>query len=184
MTSRRLGPVLLVVPLGMLVGHQVAYGVLPQGLGDLHAHPHGHLVPLAALAAPLSLCGLLGLVRGAGRARLASTVGALAGAQSLAFAAMEVVERLSTGGATGELVRSSPLWTGIAVQFAVALSLWLVGTLARRAAFSLLLLTTLGPGLREPTGVLTVPRNDDQTPRPLATLRWLLQRGPPLLLDP
>lgn len=183
MSVRRLWPVLLLVPIGMLAGHQAVYELLHDQTVT-GAHPHGHLDLLSTLAAPLALAGVVVLARGSARTSILHALVALAGAQALAFAAMEMAERLATGLELGELARSPLLWSGIAVQVGVALAFGLGGCVARRAAVSLLIGVTLGAGGQAPAPVPAATPPPEPAPRLLASLRWLLRRGPPLLLGP
>lgn len=185
MSARRLWPVLLVVPLAMLAGHQVVYGLLHTGLvPGPHAHSHGHLGLLATLAAPLALAGVAQLARHGGRFRILPALVTLAGAQALAFGAMEAAERTAAGGEMGELLRSPLLWAGVAVQVGVAVALHVGVEVTRRAAGLLLLLVAAPLGAPHPGPAASAPPPGERPPRPLPTLRWLLRRGPPRLLAP
>lgn len=184
MSLRRLWPVLLLVPLGMVAGHQAVYAALhAHSSGVAHGHAHGHLSLLTALALPLALAGAGWLARRPNRDLILPALATLAAGQGLAFAGMEAVERLAVGGDLGTLARSPLLWVGVFAQFAVALAFGLtlrgaarVATvLLRRATASMVRSSPVAP-VHRPTGRLA--------PHPLPVTRWLLRRGPPHLLSP
>lgn len=178
MPTRRLWPVLSLVPLGMVAGHQVADAVASAGAGG-SAHDHGHLGPLAAVGLLLAVGAAGALVRRVSGAVSLPSVAMLAGAQIAAFSAMETAERLAAGGDVGALARSPTLWVGLGAQAGVALALVVGLRAARRRAGALLL-------LRAPDtfGVVLVPVTAAAparalVPRPVEATRWLLLRGPP-----
>ncbi len=182
---RRGWPVLLLVPIGMVAGHQVAYAALHARVssGVAVGHAHGHLEPLTALALPVAMAGAWWLACRTTRDQLRATLVTLAGAQVLAFAAMETAEGLAAGGDVAGLARSPLLWVGLAVQVAAAgaVGLTLIG--AGRAGIVVLwrITTVMAPA---PDAAPAPRAPAHQAPRPLAVTRWLLQRDPPHLLAP
>lgn len=179
MSIRRLWPVLLLVPLGLVAGHQVSYAAAGP---TVSTHGHGHLAQLVLAAIPLAVAGTVGLADRVRREQVVAALALLAGIQIVAFAAMEAVEGLAGGADVTALVRSPRLWAGVAIQIAVALGLGFTLRGAGRVAFHLLARrpATANAHLSRPVGA---PSPAGQaTPRPLAVTRWLQRRGPPILL--
>ena len=173
---------LLLVPLGVVTGHQAVYATF-------HAHPaafatahsHGHIGVLASFALPLALAGAGWLARRAQRDLVVPALALLAGTQVLTFAAMEVLERMAVGSDVASLVRSPLLWTGVAFQVAVALAIGLTVGGTGRAATALLLRGTTAM-TSAPRGAGALRPSGEWPPRRLAVTRWILRRGPPALL--
>ncbi len=184
MSVRRLWPVLLLVPLGVVAGHQAVYAVVhTHTAGGAPEHPHGHLGLLTALALPLAVAGARWLALRTNRDLILPALATLAGAQVLAFVGMETIERLTVGGDVAALTRSPLLWVGVTVQIGTALVVGLTLRGAGRAATVLLRrATTVMASI--PPAVPAPPPPGQHPPRPLAVTSWLLQRGPPRLLGP
>lgn len=181
---RRLWPVLLLVPLGVVAGHQVVYAALhSHAWGMAHGHAHGHLALLTTLAFPLAVTGAAWLARRANRDLILPALATLAGVQGLAFVGMEAAERLTGGGDLAALARSPLLWAGVAAQIATALAFGLTLRGAARMATVLLRRTTTSMVRCSPVAPVHRPTGR-LAPRPLAVTRWLLRRGPPALLGP
>ena len=182
MSVRRLWPVLLLVPLGLVTGHQAVYAALHNHTsGAAAAHDHGHIAVLAWLALPSALAGAGWLARRAQRDLVLPALALLAGTQVLTFATMEVVERMAVGSDVASLVRSPLLWAGVAFQIAVALAIGLSVGGTSWAATTLLLrgTTTMTPA---PRGVGALRPSSEWPSRCLAVTRWILRRGPPAFL--
>jgi hypothetical protein len=168
----------------LVAGHQVAYAALHARASDVVSnHPHGHLEPLTALALPLAIAGAGWLASRSNRDLFLPAMAILAGVQVLAFAVMETAERLAAGGDVAALARSPLLWVGLAVQIATAGAVGLTVRGAGRAAIGLPMRSMTV--MASVSGVVPALRpSGQQPPRPLAVTRWLLQRGPPVLLGP
>ena len=182
MSVRRLWPVLLLVPLGLVTGHQAVYAAFPTHTsGGAAAHSHGHIGVLASLALPLALAGAGWLGRRAQRDLILPALALLVSTQVVAFAAMETIERVAVGGDVASLVRSPVLWAGVAFQGAVALAVGLsVGATGRAATVLFLRATTaMTPA---PRGAGALRPSGEWPSRRLAVTRWILRRGPPFLL--
>jgi hypothetical protein len=181
---RRLWPVLLLVPLGMVTGHEVAYAALHSRASGLIAHHgHGHLELLSALAVPLAAAGALRLARRSARERILPAVASLAGAQVIAFVAMEAAERLAAGGDVTALARSPLLWVGLAAQTATAFAVAL-GVRGAGRATTVVFLRVATVMAAVPHALPALRPAGQPAPRRLAVSRWLLRRGPPGLLGP
>lgn len=181
MTARRRLAAALLVPFGVVVSHFLAYSVArpPAAAGVTAAH--GHLGPLAMVAAVGVAAALVvsGYAGAAGR-QLRLTPWALTGAQAAAFVAMELGEHLSHGSSLGDALTEPTLLVGLAVQMVVA------------AASCVLLRAGEAVGRR-----LAAPRST-RWPRRVTSrrvgfavgavrpIRWTAcsRRGPPLALPP
>lgn len=173
---------LLLVPLGLVTGHQAVYAALhTHTSGAAAAHSHGHIGVLASLALPFGLAGAGWLARRAQRDLVLPALALLAGTQVVAFAAMETLERMAVGSDVASLVRSPLLWAGVAFQVAVALAIGLSVGGTGWAATTLLLRGTAAM-TPAPRGAGALRPSSEWPPRRLAVTRWILRRGPPLLL--
>jgi hypothetical protein len=128
---RRAAATVGVAGAGLVLGHWVAYA-----LGTPHAHArdevlratgHGYLpyaTQVAVLGAALSLAALFlaRLTRREGRGSFVRDAAVLAAAQSIAFVAMEVGERLASGASMHDLTHGPLLALGLAVQLVVAIA--------------------------------------------------------------
>jgi hypothetical protein len=115
---------------GLALGHWLAYALgAPQAAARdelLHATGHGYLASATQVAL---LAGVLGLAtlflarlgRRETRGSFARDAATLGAAQTLAFAAMEVGERLVSGAPLHDLAHGPLLAIGLGVQLAVAL---------------------------------------------------------------
>ena len=173
---------LLLVPLGVLTGHQAVYAAFhTHTSGAAAAHSHGHIGVLASLALPLALAGAGWLARRAQRDLVFPALALLAGTQVLTFAIMETLERLAVGSDVASLVRSPLLWAGVAFQVAVALVIGLSVGGTGWAAAALLLRDTaaITPA---PRGAGALRPSSELPSRRLAVTGWIFGRGPPALL--
>jgi hypothetical protein len=174
---------------GMIVGHLLSYliaipdparraAVLTQS-GHTYLHLAGDVAVILGFAAAVTV----GLRAVAGRdatdlpsaGRLAWRLGAL---QAGAFIAMELSERLVSGGGFGELLADHLFGIGIVVQLAIAgvgaLLLRWIGRVALRIADAL-----ARPSRRRPAGTLWVRPGSSRSPR-LAFAGIVSARAPPL----
>jgi len=156
---------------GVLLGHTVAYRLL---LPDAHtralelaASGHGYLsganvVGLVASVVALAALFLGGVLRTNARAprHLAAR---LVGFQMAAFLAMEVLERVASGGGVQHL--PSVLVIGLPVQALIALLVAFVAWLLLRAAAAIAELLAAAPGWGEPVlmppDAIAEPRRPD-----------------------
>lgn len=180
--SRRLWPVLLLVPLGVLVGHQLAYA-LPHAepaAGAVASHSHGHLGLLGALALPLAALAATAWLRGRGNRPTGAWAAGLAGGQVAAFATMELIERVVSGGGVADLARSPVLWVGVGTQVAVALAAVAALRTTRQVVGALLLrMPPRTPVVLAPAAV-PFP-GPAPTPPPPERSHCMFGRGPPAL---
>jgi hypothetical protein len=132
-------PVLGFAAAGLLVGHAISYLLVVPDPNHrdlvLSRTGHGYLPAAGDAALILALAGMAALVvrawseRGREEPRtFASLASLLAIVQVVAFAGLEVLERLVAGAPLGDLIHEHLLVIGVAVQIAVAL----VGALALR----------------------------------------------------
>lgn len=131
---------------GVLLGHTLTYLLL---VPDAHARAaelartgHGYLDranAIGVLAAVASLCAVFlgGLLRSES-APTSSILGRLAGFQLAAFAAMEILERISSGAGMSRL--APVLVVGLSIQGIVAIGIALIARLLLRVADRLLAL--------------------------------------------
>jgi len=115
----------LLVPLGVVASHTIAYLLAHPEAGDRAralGSVHGHLVPLALVgAASVVVAALAAGDAGYRGRRLPVTAGQLAACQVLVFAAMELGERVADGAGVSAALREPAVWIGLVVQVAVAL---------------------------------------------------------------
>jgi hypothetical protein len=117
---------MLVVPLaalGMLGGHELAYGITRTPRGPVHEYLT-HLPRIALVLLLLSLVGALFVERGSGAALWPFPVVALA-----SFVVQEHAERLEHASALPFLLDEPFFMVGLIVQCLVALVAWLVARL-------------------------------------------------------
>lgn len=111
------------LPVGVLVGHTVGYGVAPPDPEAIAASGgHGYLDAATALATPLLILAMvMALLSGFRRARCsAPSVGRLFTLQAVAFVALEQSERLAAGANATAAVAEPAVWWGLAAQLVVA----------------------------------------------------------------
>jgi hypothetical protein len=126
---RRTAAIVGVAGAGLALGHWLAYSLgTPRAELDelLHATGHGYLawatqVALLAGVLGLAVLFLARLSRREARGSFARDAAMLTVAQSLAFVAMEVGERLASGATLHDLAHGPLLAIGLGVQLGVAL---------------------------------------------------------------
>jgi hypothetical protein len=173
---------------GLIVGHLLSYLIaIPDParrtvvLAD-SGHGYMHVAGDVAVVLGFAAAVTVGLRAVAGRgvtdrsstARMAWRLGAL---QAGAFSAMELGERLVSGGDLGELFADHLFSIGIVVQLVIAavgaLLHWLIGRVAVGIA------DALARPPRRPAGTLWLRRTSSRRPRP-ALARSISARAPPL----
>lgn len=184
----RRGAIVGVAGSGLVLGHWLAYALgAPQAEARdelLHATGHGYLASATQMAL---LAGVLGLAvlflarlgRREARGSFARDAATLAAAQSLAFGAMEVGERLVSGASLHDLSHGPLLAIGLGVQLATALVGAGLLRLTDRAAEAA---DSLGPlaAPRAPTVLASLAIAASAPAQPPAT-RPASGRAPPLL---
>lgn len=167
---RRLLPL---VPAGALGGHLVGYSLV--GHGHAHVVPHAHLPVLACFAVPLALIAAIGWTRHGRRDRLTGRdVIALAFAQSAAFVALELLERLPAAASTA-LLSDPAVAGGLAAQ-------WLVAWMLVVAVRIIVLEAERFRRLATPTWSSAPPPTRPRHGRPAARQPWrypTAERAPP-----
>ncbi len=120
---------LALVALGVLVGHQLAYGLV----ASHGAVGHGYLAPLAALVVPFGFLamGVVGLrLSGAEVDRIGPWWATVASTQIAVFVVQETLEAAASGHGAGSLVAHPVFWVGILLQPIVA---WALLAASRRS---------------------------------------------------
>jgi hypothetical protein len=170
---------------GVLLGHTVAYRLL---LPDAHARSlelaasgHGYLIGANVVGLLASVVALAALFLG-GVLRTNATAprhlaGRLVGFQMAAFLAMEVLERVASGGGVQHL--PSVLLIGLPVQALIALLVVFAAWLLLRAAAAIADLLAAVPTWRETVGTA---REAYAEPRRLDRLGSAPGRAPPSFL--
>lgn len=148
----RLGPIgVSIAAAGVLIGHWLTYGIeVPRAAARAQllaatGHSYLHLANDAGLA--LAVAALAGLVLAeltetARRSSFRSLAAGLAFVQTVAFAVMEIAERVTSRVPLSSLLRGGLIFVGLAVQILVALVLagflrWLQRATSRlRTAFA------------------------------------------------
>lgn len=168
----------LLVPLGVVTTHAVAYALAhPHGADRAHAlgTVHGHLAPLATVGLVSVAVALVSAVRaGAVGTPLGLTPGRLAAVQVVAFAVMEVAERLAGGQGWHAVLHEPAVTLGLAVQVLVAVAAWLLVRAGERAGA---LLARRRPRVDRATRGRPFPHNGGVPAVPLTAVS---RRGPPL----
>lgn len=115
--------VLLLVPVGVALGHAGAYRLVYQDHGARHAAlaGHGYFTSFTVAAA---VCGVAALLRAVvcerrGRMRRQS-VGVLAATQTAAFSVLEAGERVLAGQGVSSALGEPTVWVGLIAQLCVA----------------------------------------------------------------
>ena len=177
--SRRAALALTVAlsPLGTIAGHVAGYGAAGR---DPHLDAaHAHLRPgmwLASAAAAAALAWVaISRRAGSSRPRLAW----LAGGQVVAFALLEVAERVAGGHGAGGLVGDRAFRWGVAAQAAAAATLLLGVALARATGERVR--AVLSSRRTLPSAEPSVPAWPGQRPVPTAGVARssVTERGPP-----
>jgi hypothetical protein len=174
---------------GLIVGHLLSYLIaIPDPArrtlvlahsGHAYLHVAGDVAVILAFAAVVA-AGLRTVTSRdeadrSSTTRLAWRLGAL---QAGAFIAMELGERLASGGGFGELFNSPLFGIGIVVQLEIAV----IGAVLLRWIWRVAVLVAdalVRPPRRRPVGMLWVQPASSRNPRP-AFAGTLSARGPPL----
>lgn len=163
-------PWLVVVPLatlGILLGHEVAYGISGTPRDDVHAYVH-HLPQIALILVVLAAIGAALVRRGDAVARWPYPLVAVSG-----FVVQEHLERLQHTGSVPFLFDQSFFLVGIVVQCLIACALWVVA----RALVSTL---AADDARRALSSVWATPLGSLSSGRVLGAARYELRsRGPP-----
>ena len=185
---RRTAATLGIAASGLTLGHWAAYAIATPGSHArqelLHATGHAYLpyatqVALLAGALGLAVSFLARLTNRGPRGSVVRDAAALAMAQSAAFLAIEIGERLLAGASLHDLTHGPLLTIGLSVQLLVAAGGAAVLRLTDRAAEA-------AHGVRSPVGSLLPPPITVDVPIAASSpsLRPLLRRpgsrGPPL----
>jgi hypothetical protein len=178
MDARRRLMVALLVPVGVWLGHALAYAVEgPPGAEVVDQHGYLGLAPV--LTVPAALLAVTWWAAGS-RGRRAELPGALplAAVQVALFLLQETVERLAVAGDPLTLLSSPVLWWGIGAQALAAGLVALLVRAARRTVEALLRRRRRAP---EPMAVAVTPVDRPLRRRPRTPVS---RRGPPPLLAP
>lgn len=138
---RSLGPMtrprlhaLLLLPAGLVLGHEVAY-TLVDPPPDLLASGHGYLGALGAVSLPLVLLAVAFSALLGTRGERAPSTWLVAGSLGGSFVGLETAEQLLAGTSLLDVVGETSLWFGAAVEIAVGLlAAWLLRGSATAAA--------------------------------------------------
>jgi hypothetical protein len=179
MEARRRLMIALLVPVGVWLGHALAYAAGGPPGAEV-ADQHGYLGLAPTLTVPVALLAVTWWAAGR-RGRRAELPGALslAAVQVALFLAQETVERLAVDGDPLALLSSPVLWLGLGAQALVAGLVALLIRAARRTVEALRRRERRRvPG---PVAVVATPaaRPFGRRPRTPAS-----RRGPPSLLAP
>jgi hypothetical protein len=180
MDPRRRLMIALLVPIGVWLGHALAYAIEGPSGADV-ADQHGYLGLAPILTVPAALLAVTWWATGR-RGRRAELPGALslAAVQVALFLLQETVERLEVAGDPLSVLSSPVLWWGIGAQ---ALAAGLVALLVRaaRRTVEALLLRRRRRRASEPVTVAATPVDRPLRRRPRTPAS---RRGPPPLLAP
>jgi hypothetical protein len=179
MDARRRLMVALLVPVGVWLGHALAYAVGGPPGAEV-AHQHGYLALAPTLTVPAGLLAVTWWAAGR-RGRRAELPGALslAAVQVALFLLQETVERLAVGGDPLAVLSSPVLWWGLGAQALVAGLVALLVRAARRTVEALL--RRRRRRTPEPVAAAATPADRPPRRRPRTPAS---RRGPPALLAP
>lgn len=180
--ARRQVVAALLVPFGVVASHTISYLLAHPGAGDRAralGSVHGHLAPLALVgAASVIVAALAAGDAGYRGLRLRVTAGQMAAGQVVAFAGMELGERLVDGAGVSAALREPAVWIGLVVQLAVAFVARVLVRVSERAGASLAARRARrwrrAPAVVWPASAVGVV--------PVAPVTSLSRRGPPVLL--
>jgi hypothetical protein len=179
MDARRRLMIALLVPVGVWLGHALAYAI-DGSPGAEVADQHGYLGLAPILTVPAALLAVTWWATGR-RGRRAELPGALslAAVQVALFLAQETVERLAVAGDPLSVLSSPVLWWGLAAQALVAGVVALLIRAARRTVEALL--RRRRRRAPEPVTMAATPVDRPLRRRPRTPVS---RRGPPPLLAP
>jgi hypothetical protein len=178
MDARRRLMVALLVPVGVWLGHALAYAIDGPPGAEV-ADQHGYLGLAPILTVPAALLAVTWWATGR-RGRRAELPGALslAAVQVALFLLQETVERLAVAGDPLSVLWSPVLWWGIGAQALAAGLVALLVRAARRTVEALLRRRRRAP---QPVAVAATPVDRPLRRRPRTPAS---RRGPPPLLAP
>jgi hypothetical protein len=178
MDARRRLMIALLVPVGVWLGHALAYTIEGPPGAEV-AQQHGYLGLAPTLTVPAALLAVTWWAAGR-RGRRAELPGALslAAVQVALFLVQETAERLAVAGDPLSLLSSPVLWCGLAAQALVA---GLVALLVRAARRTVEALLRRRRRATEPAAVGPTPADRPLRRRPRTPVS---RRGPPPLLAP
>jgi hypothetical protein len=178
MDARRRLMIALLVPVGVWLGHALAYAIDGPPGAEV-AHQHGYLGLAPTLTVPVALLAVTWWAAGR-RGRQAELPGALslAAVQVALFLVQETAERLAVAGDPLAVLSSPVLWLGLAAQALVAGLVALLVRAARRTVEALRRRRRRAP---EPAAVAATPVDRPLRRRPRTPVS---RRGPPPLLAP
>jgi hypothetical protein len=178
MEARRRLMIALLVPVGVWLGHALAYAIDGPPVAEV-ADQHGYLGLAPILTVPAGLLAVTWWAAGR-RGRRVELPGALslAAVQVALFLVQETVERLAVAGDPVAVLSSPVLWCGLAAQALVAGVVALLVRAARRTVEALRRRRRRAP---EPAAVAATPADRPLRRRPCTPVS---RRGPPPLLAP